>query len=231
MSYYYYDKSLQNRLPSNMDCMLVKSRHIEGRSTLLAVVCDGFGSYENGMYASATAIKMLRGWFATITNADNIGMKMKDAVLKINSCIISQTKQSNINTASTLSALLLIEDVFYIAHVGDSRVYSYDGKMLTLLTNDDVSESGTLTACMGQKEDVVIQYYEGMATGKTFIVCSDGLYKRMDMNFMASRIKISNRRLFKESAKILAQHVVEHGEQDNISIALVKVKKGRKKVG
>ena len=206
-----------------MDCLLIKSRRIEKKSALLAVVCDGVGSLENGLFASATATKMLSGWFDTVDNADGIGIKMKDTVSEINSHIISEAKHENIVTASTLSALLLIEDIFYIAHVGDSRIYSSDGKTLTIITNDDVSASGKLTACIGQNEDVVIQYYEGMAAGKTFIACSDGLYKRMNIDFMISKMKISNKRALKKSVRILAQHVIERGEQDNISIALINV--------
>lgn len=206
-----------------MDCLLMKSRRIERKSALLAVVCDGVGSLEDGLFASATAIKMLSRWFDTIINAGSIGIKLRDTVIAINSHIISEAKCANINTASTLSALLLIEDAFYIAHVGDSRIYSSDGKTLTIITNDDVSTSGKLTACIGQYENVSIQYYEGMAAGKAFIACSDGLYKRMDTNFMISRMKFSGKRAIHESVKILTQHVIEHGEQDNISIALINV--------
>ena len=219
----YSGVSLQNRRPSNMDCLLLKDRSIDGNSALISVVCDGVGSLEDGLFASSTAVKMLGSWFDTITNTDRIGIKMRDTVADINSHIITEAKHANINTASTLSALLLIKDFFYISHIGDSRIYCYDGKILTLITNDDVSASGKLSACIGQNKNIVIQCYEGLAIAKSFIVCSDGLYKRMNMDFMISKIKISNKRSLKESVKALTRYVMERGEQDNISIALITV--------
>ena len=225
MSYIFYGISLQNKRPNNMDSLLLKGKYIEGKSALLAVVCDGVGSLENGLFASTTSTKMLSGWFDTTENINCIGINMRDAVLEINSHIISEAQHADIHTASTLSALLLIEDTFYIVHIGDSRVYSSDGKTLTQITSDDVSASGKLTACIGQSEKVIVKYYEGMAEGITFIVCTDGLYKRMDIDLMVAMMSASNkasRRALKKAIEILTLYVMKQGEQDNITIALVK---------
>jgi len=129
------------------------------------------------------------------------------------------------SAASTLSALLLIENIYYITHIGDSRIYCYEceNETLTVLTNDDVSESGKLTACIGQNENIFLQYSEGVASGKIFLVCSDGLYKKMDTGFLANQMKKCNKRSLKELIVSLPQYVMDRGEQDNISMALIKM--------
>lgn len=206
-----------------MDSLLLKHRLINGKRALLAVVCDGVGSLAKGAFASGAAARMLNEWFDTILMAERIGLKMRDVILEINIHIISESRQKNINTASTLSALLLLDESYCVAHIGDSRIYSYEKGMLTLLTHDDVSETGRLTACIGQTDNIVLQYSEGNAIGKVFLVCSDGLYKRMNTDFLTAKLKIQNKHDLNNSLKALVQYAIEQGEKDNISIAMVKI--------
>lgn len=223
MEYSYSGVSLQNGRSSNMDSLLLKYRKIDNSSALLAVVCDGVGSLPEGAFASGVATRMLAEWLDNIIEIERIGLKMRDAVLAINAIITTEARQRTIQTASTLSVLLLLNGSYHIAHIGDSRIYSLDSAILSQLTNDDVTESGKLSAYIGQSENITLQYSEGAARDKTFLVCSDGLYKRMDSRFMAANMNANNVRLAKESVKILTKHVIDQGEQDNITVALVKI--------
>jgi protein phosphatase len=206
-----------------MDSLLLKSRNFGDKTAVLAVVCDGVGSLADGAYASGMAVKKLSEWFETASVDDRIGLIMRDAILDINAGIVREAENNNMNTASTLSALLLVESDYYVIHIGDSRVYSYDDHTLTLHTSDDVSSSGKLTAYIGKRDDIFLQYSEGQASGKTFLVCSDGLYKHMDDDFMISKLKNLNKRTLKEPVESLPQYVIDRGEQDNITLAIVKI--------
>ena len=223
MDYLFNGESLQNGRQSNMDSLLLKPGLISERNALLAVVCDGVGSLTNGAFASQVAAQMLGEWFMTAKTIDRIGLAMRDAILMINTHVMKEAKKENINSASTLSALLLIENNYYIVHIGDSRIYSYEDEVLSILTRDDVSESGKLTGCIGQIENIFPQYCEGKALGKTFLICSDGLYKRMDPDFLLEKMKTWNKRSKEEPLFTLAQYVITRGERDNISVALVKI--------
>ena len=228
MQYLYHGFSLQNKRPSNMDSVLLKRGTIQGRGALLALVCDGVGSMADGAFASGEATRMLGEWFDRADAADRVGLDMRDAVLRINGAIIAHAKVGRMDTATTLSALLLVENAYSVVHIGDSRIYCYDGRLaegqaLSLLTGDHVSESGNLTACIGQRPDIFPQYAEGAADGKTFLLCSDGLYKRMDMGLMAAQLKGWGRQALKEPAEAMAQYVIERGETDNITVAMVKI--------
>lgn len=222
MEYLYGGACLQNGRPTNMDSLLLKSRRIDGIDALLAVVCDGVGSLSEGSYASGTAARMLGEWFDCISEIERIGLKLRDAASAANAQITAEAKRKGIQTASTLSALLLVATAYYIVHVGDSRIYSYDGKSLSLLTSDDVSQSGKLTACIGRTDETVLQYSEGTATDHIFLICSDGLYKRTDLQSMIPRLKAGSRRMVNEAISALMQHAIDQGERDNITLAVVK---------
>ena len=224
MEYIYSGVSLQNKRSSNMDSLILKTKYIDKMSALLAVVCDGVGSLSEGAFASAIAARTLSAWFDAIDSTQRIGLKMRDTILQINTEITIRAQEQNIQTASTLSALLFVENMYYIVHVGDSRIYCHDGGNLFSLTNDDVTEQGKLAAYIGQGESMALQYTEGAAEGKTFLICSDGLYKRMDNQELVTRIKADNMRVVKESVLALTEYVIGKGEQDNITIAVMKMK-------
>jgi len=205
-----------------MDSLLLKSRNIAGESAVLAVVCDGVGSLADGAFASGAAVVMLGQWFDELETTLRIGLTIRDKVLDINSRIVEEARNSELNTASTLSALLLVESDYYIVHIGDSRIYSYDDEGLRRHTGDDVSASGKLTGYIGKNDEIMLQYSEGTAVGKVFLICSDGLYKRMDEGLMALKMKNWNKRTKKEPVDSLPQYVIKQGEQDNITLALVR---------
>lgn len=222
--YLFSGLSLKNKRPSNMDSLLLKCKTIEGRATILTAVCDGVGSFADGAFASGTAVRMLNGWFEQVKCTDRIGLRLRDAVLDIHTQIAAQAKEHGFQTAATLSALLLADGMYYIVHIGDSRIYMYYDETLSILTKDDISENGKLTACIGRSGRILLQYSEGCAEGKAFLVCSDGLYKRLTNDFITKKMQVSNKRMVKAAVKALAHHAIEQGEQDNISLALIKIK-------
>jgi len=223
MKYLCNGVSLQNGRQSNMDSLLLKSRHIAGRSAALAVVCDGVGSLADGAFASGTAAVMLSEWFDKLAAVERIGLIMRDTVLEINSRIVMQAGKNNLDTASTLSAILLVENDYFIVHIGDSRIYSCADGELSMHTGDDVSQSGKLLGYIGKHNEIFLQYSEGTAAGKVFLICSDGLYKRMDESFMSMKMKNLSKRSIKEAIESLPQYVIRRGEQDNITLAIIKI--------
>lgn len=225
MDFVFHGVSVQNKRQSNMDSLLLKNGRINKKNILLATICDGVGNMAEGAFASGVLVWMLNDWFEKLTTTDWIGLKLRDIVLEINLYIISEAKRRSIRTASTLSALLLVEDNYYIVHTGDSRIYGYESGELSVLTKDDISKSGKLTSCIGQTEDVLLQYSEGLIGNKTFLLCSDGLYKKMDIYFMIDRLNSLNKHGLKEAAQSLIKHVMKCGEEDNITLALIKIER------
>lgn len=225
--YIYSGLSLKNKRPTNMDSLLLKCRVIDGSNAILAVICDGVGSLVDGGFASGAATRMLNEWFDLVEGTERMGLRLRDAVLMIHSQIAAQAEKYGLQTAATISSLLLMNGKYYIVHIGDSRIYAYDhgNNGLSVLTKDDVSASGKLTGYIGRSGSILLQYGEGYAADKVFLVCSDGLYKGVDEHFIAEKMQVKSQRMAQEAVKVLTNCAVARGESDNISVALIKEEK------
>jgi len=206
-----------------MDSMLFASRTISGMPAMLAVVCDGVGSMIDGAYASIEAVRLLNEWFSGIADMLRAGLRLRDEVSSINAKIVADTTKKGVKTATTLSALLMAGRHYYIVHAGDSRVYAVDNTGLQPLTVDTVTETGKLTAVVGCRDNPELYYAEGVADSDVFLLCSDGLHKRIDDKTMFINIDACSRKALRKTLKTLSCLAIEQGESDNISIAIVKI--------
>ena len=220
MTFIYDGVSIQNRRKSNMDSLLLKQREIGKKTICIAAVCDGIGSLADGAFASSAAIRKLSVWFTRMTDTKKLGLQMRDAVLEINRYIIEESKKGGFHTGTTISALLLEEDHYYIVHTGDSRIYMWLNNRLEQLTKDQ-SVGGRLTSCLGRNDKMDIFYDEGLGKSGDFLLCSDGLYKRMPPELLQHGLKQINRKNMRKIMDNFIQYVMEQGERDNISLALI----------
>ena len=219
----YYDGiSLRNRRPTNMDSLLVKERTIAGEWICLAVVCDGVGSLESGALAASQAVQQLGAWLNGLEDISRAGLNLRQAVLRINEQIRDQARNLGIRTATTLSALLLTGGRYYIVHAGDSRIYSWGEEGLRQLTRDDITQEGKLSECIGRSSRPSLFYSEGESEKRIFLLCSDGLYKRMEPDYLSRQLERADRGEFRKAMEHLVEYVVDRGEPDNISVAIVK---------
>jgi len=223
MEYLFDGICLQNGRETNMDSLLLTSRVICGAPSMFAVVCDGVGSLKDGAYASMESVRLLNEWFSEAADTKRAGLRLRDEVYSINAKIVTDAKEKGVRTATTLSALLLVGRQYYIVHAGDSRIYSVDSAGLQPLTVDSVTETGKLTAAIGYRENMELYYAEGFANSDVFVVCSDGLYKRIDDEDLFTNIDANNRKSLWKSLNALSNFAIQQGERDNISIAIVKI--------
>ena len=223
MKWNYDGLCLQNKRDTNMDGLLLSKKCICNRNLLLAVVCDGVGSMKDGAIAASTSIQILSHWFDALENEGQIGLQMRDTISGINAHIVDKAKEIGWKTATTISALLLTETMYHIVHAGDSRIYHYTDRVLHQLTQDDLSESGKLTACIGHWSEPRLSYMEGKLQEGSFLLCTDGLYRHIKQDILLSEIEIMHHRTLNKTLKKLSQRAISNGEQDNISLALIKI--------
>ena len=223
MNFLYDGISLQNGRETNMDSLLLTEREISGTKAFLGVVCDGVGSMNDGAYAGVEAVRLLNEWFIYLSDIQRIGLRLRDEILLINSKITEAAKEQNFRTATTLSALLSVNGYIYIVHAGDSRIYSADTGSLKLLTVDAVTESGQLVTYIGNGNDIDLFYSEFQKFNGIYLLCSDGLYKRVKDDFIYKNVNTSNKKMIHKSLISLANTAVKKGERDNISIAIIKI--------
>lgn len=203
-----------------MDSILIREKELQGRKICLAIICDGVGGLADGAYASAGTARMLGEWFDTVTDVSRIGLRMRDELLEIDRKISAIADDMHLRTGTTVSAVLLDGENYYIAHTGDSRIYHLCHGKLEQLTYDQVN-NGRLTSCLGRGSVSVLFYNEGSCREGRFLLCSDGLYKRMDKLMLERELLTVERKSCRKAMLRLTQYVIDRGETDNISLAIV----------
>ena len=213
--------SLTNGRAVNMDNLLLKSRTVAGTEVCLAAVCDGVGSLADGALSAQWAVQMLYNWLENLEDAEELGARLRDYVQTMNLAIRTKAQKQQAETACTLSCLLLWRQWYCLAHVGDSRIYLWEQGALRQLTQDQ-ARRGRLTQAMGHREHVTVFFQQGEQRGEQrFLLCSDGLYKRMEPETLGACMARLNRRSLQKALRQLTEHVISQGERDNISAALL----------
>ena len=213
--------SLTNGRAVNMDSLLLKSRTVAGTEVCLAAVCDGVGSLADGALSAQWAVQMLYNWLENLEDAEELGARLRDYVQTMNLAIRTKAQKQQAETACTLSCLLLWRQWYCLANVGDSRIYLWEQGALRQLTQDQ-ARRGRLTQAMGHREHVTVFFQQGEQRGEQrFLLCSDGLYKRMEPETLGACMARLNRRSLQKALRQLTEHVISQGERDNISAALL----------
>ena len=132
-----YASSIGKVRKSNQDFVQVfKNR----KGITLAVVCDGMGGHQGGDVASTMAVTHLGHNFGITDFTDaNIGHKWLDVQLNSENETILKTadKFPDLNGMGTTTVLAFaFDDNALIAHLGDSRAYSYSEGKFVQLTED-----------------------------------------------------------------------------------------------
>jgi len=149
----------------------------------LYAVADGIGGGLKGEVASRMAVEGLKEL------RDNF-----DSLRDVFHVLQSNILQESLDTlggalmGTTLSCVEIQNGKATICHVGDSRVYFFDGNVLRQLTEDqeiyDESLRGTvLNSYLGIESDVhplkIVQESMMVGSGQGFLLASDGLFKQM----------------------------------------------------
>lgn len=167
---------------------------------VLFAVADGLGGHEAGEIASKMAVNMLEE-YSPSDNGDPAD-ELREAFNRINAAIYrrSTSDPSCKGMGTTLTALLIRDDVAYIGHVGDSRAYLVRNNVLYQLTEDHsvVSElvkvgmltkneakvhpqRNLLTRAMGTLPAVDMEVINAkVEPGDRYILCTDGLSGAID---------------------------------------------------
>ena len=221
MKWNYVGLSDGNLRQSNMDSLYVQERRIAGEAALLAVVCDGVGSTSDGAYASALATESLEAWFGSRETTDDLPCGLRLRILEIDRLIRQNAQEQNQNTASTISALLLMQSRCIVLHAGDSRIYAVAPNALRQLTRDDVTLDGKLTQYLGKGGGLQLQDAQYDAPSPCFLLCSDGFYKKMPQELLQKAALTSRVSALEALLCKAVEAVKQNGERDNISAIII----------
>ena len=115
-----------------------------------------------------------------------------------------------------MSVIMIIQNFYYIIHVGDSRIYLCRNSIEQMTADDSQTrfENGRvkkyLSNYMGKNEKLTFQCLEGnVMQGDIFLFCTDGMYHHM----REEDIELN----------------IERGEKDNISLGVIYIDPQNKK--
>jgi len=207
------------------------------------LVADGMGGHKAGEIASGLAGDVISSRLAKITNGDNIEAVIREAFLAANEKV---RNTASVNTdqqgmGCTCVLLMLREQNFFIAHVGDSRVYLYRKDQLKQVTRDhSYVEELFIRGLINEEEKKGHPYrnqitrYIGCASklevditsgpvwnGDVFLLCSDGLTEEVKDQRLQ---EIFSQNLNPDTTtNMLIDEALNNGGHDNVSVIVVQV--------
>ncbi|NJN65492.1 MAG: serine/threonine-protein phosphatase [Chloroflexaceae bacterium] len=213
----------------------------------LFLVADGMGGHESGDIASQLAVRavvrhVLSHWLVPTLDdemMDDAQSLMVSAVQEANRAIWEYGEHEHQDLGSTCTAVLLVGESIYIAHVGDTRVYLLEAGKLQAITADhsavgrlielghlepsasrDHPLRNQLYRAIGQQPQVEVDFiYQHLGESTHILLCSDGLWG------LATEEEMAEVLLRSSCAQAACQELVAlanmHGGTDNISAVVV----------
>lgn len=205
---------LQNKRNENMDRFLVESREVTGAMLRLFVVCDGVGSTPRGGQVAQEVVSQLWDWFYALVSLEDVREKLMCKIRHLNEELFEKEQKEKLpRGATTLSLLLLVDQQFFIVHLGDSRIFARkEGAWLQL--TEDHSIAGALTEVV-PKDRIHPLCWGGAVEYTHFLLATDGFYRKLDWTELENNLPQS----FQDTQFLphLAEQVMEKGERDNMT--------------
>lgn len=223
----------------------------------LFVVADGMGGHSGGEYASRLAVSTIEEVIRSINtdpeatvisgvNSEDTGYgdRLKYAIEVAGQKIFDQALYDSElkGMGTTITAVILDNQMAYVANVGDSRVYLIRGDKIKQLTTDHslVSEQmraglisekdakkhklkNIITRSVGYQEDVEIDVTKfEVKKDDRILLCSDGLTNMVDDKEIQATVLGSDD--LRRICKTLIDRANAKGGDDNITVLLCRVK-------
>lgn len=227
----FYDGGLEHKV--NQDAVLYEQVCVEGKTVVLAMVCDGIGGLEQGEYASYLLTNLMKHWFyqeaIDLIHYRKRLCHMQKSAYRMLHAIWRQIRQygreERISLGTTVTLLFSWKKQYFILQVGDSRAYMF-GKQCKRLTQDDIDEKGNLTKCIGSARWPKCQIIKGKwKKNQAILLCTDGYYKKLKENEIKEILNVSEiyseKQLQKRMCKI-GKEALRRGEMDNMSAIYMK---------
>lgn len=204
------------------------------------VVCDGMGGHEAGQIASELACKTFIDVYRSHP-AEDAAVAMHAAVAAANRFVMdnARTFPKRKGMGCTLTALILIQERFYVVNVGDSRIYLLrDGELIRLTSDHTVAEEyvvlgmltkeqaeqhpqkHVLTRAIGAEPSNADITSNEIQAGDVYMLCSDGIINHVEDDAIGDILRT---KYPSEAAWSLVGQALVGGGSDNATAMVVRV--------
>jgi serine/threonine protein phosphatase PrpC len=215
----------------------------------LFIVADGMGGHQEGERASAITTRIvvrhvLREIYAALLSQQmddpdrpSISDVLRSAVQEANDSITEQIPEGG----TTVTTTIIIDDLAYIAHVGDSRAYLITDDRIEQITRDhslvqrlieldqltpeeavDHPQRNVLYRAIGQSETLDVDAItRRLPPYARLLLCSDGLWNMVPEDRLQEIV--SHHKDPQETCNQLIKLANERGGLDNISVVVVQM--------
>lgn len=253
ISHVYSDVGIKKEI--NQDSALIMEAQTDVGDVALYVLCDGMGGLAEGELASAQVVRAFSQWFKdkfksmlyNVFTFDDLKKEWSNLIYAQNTELMLYSRSHNIKSGmgTTVVALMLYNNSFYLMNVGDSRIYRHNGS-LKQLTDDQTfvnrevklgnmtreqalvhPRRSVLLQCVGASQFVEPDFECGsIEKNDVFILCSDGFIhevsaKEIEAEFMPENI--INEDKTAEIQRCLVELNKQRRETDNITVITIKI--------
>ncbi|NLN06416.1 MAG: Stp1/IreP family PP2C-type Ser/Thr phosphatase [Firmicutes bacterium] len=230
--------------PNNEDRYLI----LDESPLLLLAVADGMGGHAAGEVASSMALDVIRSYLDShrqkLLQAAAQGKTLLPYLEKMLALANAQILQSSGENCeyngmgTTLTMILHVLEMSWLAHIGDSRAYLFREQSVQQLTEDhtlvsqlvkngqiraeeasDHPQRNILTRALGTDKDPGFDIIPlSLRKGDRLLLCTDGLHSHVGAEEIAGIIAESSNR--EEAVKKLVNLANARGGTDNITVIL-----------
>jgi protein phosphatase len=214
------------------------------RSGLLAVA-DGMGGAASGEVASRIFSETVAALFSdgAPESEEDLLERVRQVYLTSNSLILTTARQDRRHSGMgcTADLLVLYDNRFVVAHVGDSRTFLHRNGVLRQITRDHSlvqqqvdqgrlsdrearisGDRNIILRAVGVEDTLAVDLFRGeIYPGDIFLVCSDGLTDMVDPDAITRAL--DNRTSLEVMGNHLIASALSAGGSDNVTIALAQV--------
>ena len=195
---------------------------------VLAVVADGVSGAGGGREAAEYSVRSLLGDYYATPDTWEVPLALDRVLSAVNRWLLAQGAAHSelAGMASTLSALVLRGTRFYLAHVGDTRIYRISQGDCVQLTQDHVWDrpdmQHVLKRAVGLDRHLVMDYADGeLRAGDVFLICSDGVWEPLGQVDLIRLLQLY--RDPKLAAEALVDAALRAGGQDNATAVVLRI--------
>lgn len=234
----------------NQDSLTVKIAQTPVGQVCMAVVCDGLGGLSLGEVASGNVVLAFDYWFKNQFlqsvgewTQKEIMDSWQEIITGMNQKIMEYASSHGVEMGTTLTAALFQKDKFYVAHVGDSRLYEITDYCRQLTKDQTVTEreleqgmitkeqalndrrKNVLLQCIGVTQNLVPDFYCGnVNNAAAYLLCSDGfrhVISSEEIYRLCSPSQNLSQGVMETNLSSLVECNKQRGERDNISAILI----------